>query len=765
MKKRMMLLALMGALSVQFAEAAQPAAAPGPLAPLSATPTQGEAALWASRVLTRYHYEAVPLDAAMSDKIFDRYIKALDPDKLFFVQADIDQFAAVRSHLDSSIEDANLSVPFTIFNLYQQRFEQRIAYARSLLKGSFDFTRNETYQADRTKAAWATSEAQANDLWRKRVENDWLRLQLAGKDAAAIRTTLDKRYDTYLSGARKLKNEDAFEIFLDSYAMSTDPHTNYLGPSSADQFDIAMRLSLVGIGCVLESRDEYTLIREVVPGTPAAKSGKLKVGDRIIGVAEGATGPFVDVLGWRIDDVLPKIRGAKDSLVRLEILPAGAGPDGKPEIVPLVRQKISMEEQSAKKTEFDVRDHGVTRRVGVLTLPAFYQDFDARGRGDKQFKSATRDVAKLLAQMKQDKVETLLIDLRGNGGGSLDEAVSLTGLFIDQGPVVQQRNADGKIDVLSDTNPGVAWSGPMGVLINRGSASASEIFAAAIQDYGRGVIIGEPSFGKGTVQTVVDLNRFGPAGDKSQYGELKMTIAQFFRINGGTTQLHGVTPDVKFPTLADSDTFGESTYDNALPYSTIPAATYGVAGSVQEIAPLLQQKFATRSAADTDFTFLQQGIELARKERLANAISLNEATRRSERDVQDARAKQQEQRMLAALARGSDLVQLPDTVGSGKAAAASAADAKAERIAAVKAALRDDDGLQGDERSLTAEVAAEKAAKSAPDILLDEAVYVMSDEAAMLAHDKALAARVLPPLPASVPEASAKVAAKAVPAS
>ena len=744
MKKQMMVVALAVMMSAQAIAAGQPEtlAAPTPIKPLD---SQAHAALWASRVLSRYHYKAVPLDDAMSQKIFDAYFKALDAEKLFFTQVDLDQYAGVRDRLDDAITGENLSAPFAIYNTYQQRFDQRINYARSLLKTKFDFSVDESYQVDREKAAWPKNEDEIKELWRKRVKNDWLRLKLAGKDDKSIRDTLDKRYDSYLSRSRKLNNEDVFQIFMNAYAMATDPHTNYLGPRSAENFDIAMRLSLEGIGAVLQTRDEYTVIRELVPGSPAILSTKLKVGDRIVGVAQGPTGPFTEVMGWRIDDVVQLIRGAKDSIVRLDILPADAGPDGKHTMVQLVRKKVTQADQSASKSEYDVKDGNVKRRIGIISLPTFYQDFEARRRGDKDFKSATRDVARLLGELKKDKVDSVLVDLRNNGGGSLDEAVELTGLFIDKGPVVQQRSAEGKIDISSDTNAGMAWDGPMGVLVNRGSASASEIFAAAIQDYGRGLIIGEPTFGKGTVQTLIDLNRFGPDGDKSRYGELKMTIAQFFRINGGTTQLRGVTPDIQFPVLSDSENFGESSYDNALPWTSIKPAPYLPTGDLKSIIPLLVQKHDARIAQDKDFKYLEDDIARVRKDRKDNTISLSEVVRRKQRDEQEGRAKQREQRLLASIAHPSDdLTLVPDAKDALNKALEKGGAKTAKEIAAIKGALRTDDGLQGDERSLSAELAAEKAAKAAKDVLLDEAVYIMSDEAGVVKADPKMAATVLP---------------------
>src|SRR5471030_391445 len=708
---------------------------------------QPYAALWASRVLTKLHYKPAPLDDLMSEKIFDRYFKSLDVEKLFFNQDDIDQYAPARIRLDDSINRGNLSIPFNIYNLYQQRFQERMEYARELLRTTFDFIADESYQYDREKADWAKSEAEIKELWRKRVKNDWLRLKLAGKDEKSIRETLDRRYESYISRSRKMTSDDVFQIFMDAYAMLIEPHTSYFGPRESEEFDIAMRLSLEGIGCLLETRGDYTVVREVVTGSPAAKSGKIKVGDRIIAVAKDDTAQMTDVMGWRIDDVVALIRGPKGSRVRVSILPVDAGPDGKPKTISLVRQKVSREEQSAKKSILELKDGADVRRIGVISLPTFYQDFDARSKGDREFKSATRDVARLLRELKKEKVDNVLIDLRNNGGGSLSEAVELTGLFIDKGPVVQQRTADNKVEIESDTNAGMAWDGPLGVLINRNSASASEIFAAAIQDYGRGVIICEPSFGKGTVQTIFGLDRFAQ-NDKVHYGELKMTIAQFFRINGGTTQLRGVTPDIKLPTMGDSDTFGESSYDNALPWTSIAPAPYIPTGDLKDILPLLDKKHEARVAKDKDFQYLSEDIALVKKQRKDNLISLNETVRRKERDTQEARAKLREARLLSTTLGADDPVLLPDPKDAlNKAISAKPANGKSApspKVAAVKGALRTDDGLQGDERSLTAELDAEKAAKAAKDVLLNEAVHILADEVGFLKTDTRMASRVLP---------------------
>ncbi len=551
---------------------------------LKPVPQQAEAAYLSAEVLARYQYKGMPLDDALSEKIFDQYLKSLDPARLFFVQADIDRLSGYRTTLGDAILKEDLSAPFAMFNLYERRATERFAYARTLLKKGFDFQKTESYQFAREKAPWPKTEAEMSELWRKRVKNDWLRLKLAGKDDKSIVKILDERYDNFLKRIGRMKSADAFETYMNAYTMAIDPHTNYLGPRQAEDFDISMKLSLVGIGAVLTQLDDYVTIRELVPGGPAGLSGQLKPGDRIVGVAQGKSGVMTDILGWRLDDAVALIRGAPDSVVLLDVLPADAGPDGKHKLVSLVRKKINLEEQAAKASVRSITDGNSVRRIGVISLPSFYEDFAAREKGAKDYKSAARDVARLLDGLKKEKVDGVLIDLRNDGGGSLAEAVDLTGLFIGKGPVVQQRNASGEISVDSDTHAGVAWDGPLGVLINRGSASASEIFAAAIQDYGRGLIIGEPSFGKGTVQSMVDLDRIAK-NRKPQFGELKMTIAQFFRINGGTTQLRGVTPDILFPAASDTASFGESSYDNALPWTQIKAADYSPAGDLKPCYP------------------------------------------------------------------------------------------------------------------------------------------------------------------------------------
>jgi carboxyl-terminal processing protease len=684
---------------------------------------QTQAAHLSADVLSRYHYKQIPLDDILSSKIFDNYLKMLDGEKVFFLQADIDQFANARTKLDDAILNDDLSIPFAIFNLYQQRITERITYARSLLKKGFDFKKKESYQYTRKNAPWAKSEDEMNDLWRKRVKNEWLRLKLAGKNNKSIVDTLGKRYDNSLSSISKVKSDDVFQDFMNAYAMAVDPHTNYFGIRASEEFDISMRLSLTGIGAVLQDQDEYTTIKELVAGGPAALSGKLKVGDRIVGVGQGENSSTTDVMGWRIDDTVALIRGAEDSVVLLDVLPAEAGPDGKHKLISLVRKKVSLDKQAAKKSIFEVKDGNTTRHIGVISLPGFYQDFAARQKGDKDFKSATRDVSLLLEELKNDNVDSVLVDLRNNGGGSLNEAIELTGLFTGKGPVVQQRDSEGRVTVESDANASLAWNGPLGVLINRASASASEIFAAAIQDYGRGVVIGEPSFGKGTVQTVVDLDHLAK-NEKQKFGELKMTIAQFFRINGGTTQLRGVTPDISLPMMTDAGNFGESSYDNALPWTQIKAADYTPIGDLTGIVPMLMANHDVRIKKDKDFQHLQKDIAEFEVQRKKNLISLNEADRRKERVHQEAKVKLREKD------RKTD----------------KGANAIDNESAEAKSTAFQDDGLQSNERNLDAVLSIEKANKNAKDVILNEAVHILSDEVGILKANPKFAASILPKL-------------------
>ena len=719
MKKTLIWLVVALTTATRVAAAESEAALPPLLKPEA---QEARAAHLAAEVLSRFHYKAIPLDDALSSKTFDQYLKSLDPEKLYFLQSDVDRLNVDRTLLDDAILTEDLRAPFEIFNLYERRAAERLNYARGLLPKGFDFKLDESLTIDRKGQPWPATEAESLDLWRRRVKNDWLRLKLAGQDDKAIAKILDKRYDTALKSLGKVTSADAFQAFMNAYTMAIEPHTNYLGPRAAENFNIAMSLSLVGIGAVLTEIDGYTTIRELVPGGPASVSGQLKVGDRIVGVGQGASGAVEDIVGWRLDDTVGLIRGAMGSTVRLDILPADSGPDASNKTVVLVRKTITVQDSAAKAKVYSVSTGAGKRLVGVITLPSFYEDIDALRKGDKDYRGASSDVARLLVDLKARKVDGVLIDLRNNGGGSLREAVNLTGMFVGKVPVVQTRNAKGAITVEKNVEAGLAWDGPLGVLINRGSASASEIFAAAIQDYGRGVIIGEGSFGKGTVQTVASLDQMAKNATPV-FGELKMTIAQFFRVNGGTTQLRGVTPDILYPSTGDDTQFGESSFDNALPWTQIKAADYAPVGDVAAQLPRLQAWHATRIQHDRDFQELLQDVAKAKAIRQDNLISLNEAVRRKERAAS-------EKRLAAMLGAGG-------TSASGSLA---------------------DDGLQFNERKLDKDLALEKTSKTINDALLDEAVSILSDSAALKdgrAQPAASALPVRPEVVASLPKGAA----------
>jgi carboxyl-terminal processing protease len=712
------LIALSAALPLALAVAATsaPGTAPrvGTAAPAAAgfapTDEQAGAARMVYGVLSdsRYVYRAKALDDKMSEDIHRRYLESLDGQKLFFTQADISRFDAYKFRHDDAIKNQQLEPAFDIFATYVKRVDERVASARKLLATPFDFDTDDTWAFDREDAAWAADAAELDRLWRKYVKNDALRLKLAGRSDEDIRKTLDKRYAGLRERVHELRGDDVFESFMNAYASSIDPHTSYMSPRSAENFNMQMRLSLEGIGAVLQRQEEFVVIRSIVPGGPAGRAGELKVGDRVVAVGQGNAGPMVDVVGWRTDDVVTLIRGKKGTRVRLDVLPAEAGTDAKPQLVTIVRDTVKLEEQAAQKRVIDVGD----RRIGVVELPTFYLDFEARRRGDPNARSATADVGRLLRELRAENVDGVVIDLRNNGGGSLSEAVELTGLFIDQGPVVQVRETGGRVKVESDDMRGVAWDGPLAVLVNRSSASASEIFAAAIQDYGRGLIIGEPTFGKGTVQSLLDLDRFPRRGD-AKFGQVKLTVAQFFRVDGGTTQHAGVVPDLAFPVSLDASDYGESSFDNALPATRIARAPHASVGNLAQLSGQLQALHRERVANEQEFVWWAEDVASFRAERDKKTLSLNLAVRRAERDRLEAeRLERQAQRKAAGLQE--------DTLA------------------------RADDGLTAGERSVAQQAAEEEAAKNRPDPLLRESAAILADALNLLSADGALTAQALP---------------------
>ncbi len=666
---------------------------------------------------SRYAYRPRALDDALSAEVFKRYLEALDSGKQFFTAADVAKLGEHKTKLDDAIKSGEVDVAFAMFSLYQQRVNERVAFARGLLKQDiFKFDGQDRWYYDREDAPWPATAVELDEVWKQSVRNDWLRLKLAGKAPEEIRKTLDKRYANMAKSVAELNGNDAFQTFLNAYATSIDPHTDYFDPRAAERFNQSMSLSLEGIGAQLQKQDDVTVIRELIPGGPALASGKLKQGDRIVAVGQGASGPMEDVIGWRIDDVVAKIKGPKGTQVRLDIVPAEAVLDSKPNRITLNRAKIRLEEQAAKGEVLTLPAQGdrPALRIGVVKLPAFYQDFEGKRRNSDDYASATRDTERLLRGFREQKVDGVIIDLRNNGGGSLSEAVELTGLFIDKGPVVQVRESGGRVSVDGDSDAGVTWDGPLAVLINRGSASASEIFAGAIQDYGRGLIIGETSFGKGTVQNLVDLDRW-PMNSEQRFGQVKLTIAQFFLPGGSSTQNKGVVPDIAFPVSVDATEFGESTYDNALPWTKIEQVKHTQYGNFASLLPRLRTAHETRVAADKEFQWWSEDIAQFRTETAKKWISLNEAERRVERDRDAAKRKARQE---ARKTMGLDLDPLADD--------------------------SDDDGLTSNERDIVKDAQREKAAEKRPDPLLRESAAILADAMRVLNDDRQLSAQVLP---------------------
>ncbi len=604
-----------------------------------------------SRLITEYlkdyHYKEVSLDDALSAQVLRHYIEALDPNRSYFTQEELRAFERYRDHLDEALNQADLDPAYAIFKVFRSRLKERVAYAQALLARSFDFSVDEDYVVDRGALDWARDRAELDELWRKKVKNDVLSLRVAGQTEAEVLKTLKERYEGLVRHTYQLSADDVFEIFINAFTLSIEPHTTYFSPRNSKDFRIRMSLSLDGIGAVLRNENELTIVQEVVAGGPAEKGGQLHPEDRIVAVAQGTNGDWVEVIGWRLEKVVDLIRGRRGTVVRLRVLPKGSPPGGQTADLTLTRDTIKLEDQAAKKSVIELPPGRPQLRIGVIQLPAFYIDFAARARGDRDYRSTTRDVRRLIGELTRADVDGIIMDLRGNGGGSLIEATELTGLFIPEGPIVQVRDKSGTIDINEDTDPAVIYQGPLLVLVDGQSASASEIFAAAIQDYRRGIVVGEPTFGKGTVQNLFDLDRSDD--EATDLGQLKATVAQFFRVNGSSTQHRGVQPDIAFPTELQSDDQGERSLDNALPWDAIRPVRF-----VPLSAPLaaLQQvrwRHQYRVSHSPVFNLLKEELARQRQEQKRNRLSLAEVTRRNERQAAESRQGELERRLRDAL--------------------------------------------------------------------------------------------------------------------
>ena len=596
--------------------------------------------------MRQYHYVRKNLDDALSSAIFDKYLSSLDPSRAYFLASDVQAIEKYRFKLDEALKQGEMEPAFDIYNRYQESAITRVEYLLDLLTSEFefDFTIDESVEIDRSDAPWPSSVADMNDLWRKRLKATALNMRLSGKDDTEIRELLVKRYKNRLRQTQQIRSEDAFQLYVNAFAATYDPHTQYFSPRNSENFNMEMSLSLEGIGAVLRSEDEYTSVVRIVTAGPADKTGALHASDKIISVGQGRRGSLIDVVGMRLDDVVQMIRGPKGSRVRLEIIPNDSA-DGTSKIIEIVREKVKLEEQSAQKKILTLNEGGQTRRLGVIEIPTFYLDFQASQRGDPNYRSTTRDVRKLLEELGAEDVDGLIIDLRNNGGGSLMEADALTGLFIDSGPTVQVKTARRNPQVYSDTDDQTAWDGPLAVLVNRLSASASEIFAGAIQDYGRGVVIGNQTFGKGTVQQLIPLGR----------GQLKLTQAKFYRVSGQSTQHQGVVPDISFPSVMDPDRVGESSLDDALGWDQIQPAIYRGSNEISLHVGALKRRHAERVAHDPEFDYLRSLADRAKENAERTHLSLLESERVKQKEEDDAWRLSIENDLLAS--RGEEPVE------------------------------------------------------------------------------------------------------------
>ena len=610
-----------------------------------------------AQLISKGNYKKVDLNDSISQVVYNRYIKLLDESHNYFLASDITDFDKYKTVLDDDVKAGNLNDVFYIFNVYQKRYIEHIKYSLAQLDNNFDFSKNENFTFDRENLPWAASESEMDNIWSLRVKYDMLNLKLANTDLAKDKETLKKRYENLLTQANKLNSWDVFQLFMDAFTEAIDPHTSYFSPSNAANFNIEMSRQLEGIGASLLTENEFVTIKSLTPGGPADKSHQINADDRIVAVAQGKEGEFQNVVGWRIENVLPLIRGTKGTIVRLELLPKGLSVGSKPKVVEMVREKIILKDQSAKKEIRTYESNGKTVRIGVISVPAFYIDFNDYRSGNPNYKSTTHDVKLILDSLKNENVDGIMMDLRQNGGGSLMEAIELTGLFIKSGPVVQVRNSNDQIEVDKDEDPSISYSGPLAILVDRFSASATEIFAGAIQDYGRGLIIGSQTYGKGSVQNAIDLDRViysslldratalvsktkKPAGTGGQniFGQLNLTIAKFYRITGNSTQHKGVTPDIQFPSIIPLDKYGEDTEPSAMPFDIIAKTDYSKVGDFTTIIPQLNRLHEQRMENSASFKYLLEDIASFKKHDAEKSITLNEQQLKKQRDADEKKA-------------------------------------------------------------------------------------------------------------------------------
>ena len=631
-------LTILSALVLAATDAAlrSPARAASNLPPGALAPTDDQRAIARKigRILEETHYSRAAIDDAFSRQVFQRYLQFLDPEHSYFLASDVKEFSVYQNQFDDMIHTGDIDPGYLIFDRFKQRNRERMQYAISLLKSQPDWNTTVSFDLDRDHAAWPATAAEMDQLWKKRVTNDALSLLLAGKTWPQAVALLSKRYKTVIQRVDQVKSEDVFEDLMNAYARTYDPHTSYFSPLNSEEYRIQMSLNYEGIGASLQLIDNYVTVMNVIQGGPAAVAGTLKANDRITGVGQGPGGPVTDVVGWRLDDVVQLIRGKAGTAVRLQVLPAGAEPGAKEKVVEFVRNKVTLKAQEAQSKLKTVTDHGRTYRIGIITVPSFYEDIAAENAGDPNYRSTTRDVLRLLEKLEAQHIDGLVLDLRENGGGYLPEATALTGLFIPHGPVVQLRDRSGHIEVLDDPEQGPAYAGPLAVLVNRFSASASEIFAGAIQDYHRGVIIGQNTFGKGTVQNLVPLDRWS---DQPVDGQLTVTIGKFYRVTGESTQHRGVVPDVTLPSPIDPKEVGEADQPSSLPWDRITGLPFKTSTGMSAVPSIaqLQADETARTRNDANYQWLVADINSIEAMRQRHTVSLNLTERREERTRDD----------------------------------------------------------------------------------------------------------------------------------
>ena len=578
------------------------------------------------------HFSKKKITNESSHLILNNYLNTLDSQKIYFTQSDINYFQRYRYKIDDALKNGNLEPIFDIFRIYRLRVQQRIEYSIKIINSTNSFLADEEYDFSRDNVKWQKDVSILDTSWEKKSKNDLLSILLAGQEINTAKKTLNKRYQKFLNRINNYDSNDVIDIFLNSYVHFLDPHSNYLNPNRAEEYEIQTTLSYQGIGARLELSDDYVQIQSIIPGSPAFKNGELKPLDKIIGVLDNESNDLVDVIGWELDEVVKLIRGPKNTDVTLQILPTGSNPDGNPYLLTLERDEVELEQQAASSYIETIKNAQGTYSIGIIKVPSFYQDFTARRRGDKDYRSTTLDVKKIVENLVDIGIDALTIDLRGNSGGLLDEAASLTGLFINDGPLVQLKDTNEKIDVIEDPIPGSIYDGPMVVLIDRFSASASEIFAGAIQDYSRGIIIGQKTYGKGSVQSLYPLDRYSRFTSKKGFGQLTLTIAKYYRVTGAGTQNKGVIPDIVLPSFIDEKLIGEETKINSLPWDKIPSLEFNTNNSLKEPIHYIENNFKSRSENNLSFDYLKEDIKRSFEQRENSIVSLNIETRTASRE-------------------------------------------------------------------------------------------------------------------------------------